>query len=194
MAAPLLHDDELRLPDEALVERLRTGDHEAFNELYQRYFKRIYAFVDRRMGNRADAEETVQEVFINVFSSIEGYRGEAPFGAWIFGVTRRTIAARFKKKRHPTVSLHEEGGETSTMDAASNWSDIPTPIESYECSERLHTIRRLVKHRLTDEQRQLFELHHLQERPIQEIARSLNKTENSVKSNLYRTRRILLSR
>ena len=194
MAAPLLHDDELRPPDEALVERLRAGDHEAFNELYERYFKRIYAFVNRRLTNRADAEETVQEVFINVFSSIEGYRGEAPFGAWIFGVTRRTIAGRFKKKRHPTVSLHDEEGSGSTIDAASHLSGTPTPIESYECTERLHTIDRLMKHRLTDEQRQLFELHHIQERPIQEIAQTLNKSENSVKSNLYRTRRILLAR
>jgi len=51
-----------------------------------------------------------------------------------------------------------------------------------------------MEHRLTEEQRQLFELHHIQERPIQEIARRLKKSENSVKSNLYRTRRILLAR
>jgi RNA polymerase sigma-70 factor (ECF subfamily) len=70
-------------------------------------------------------------------------------------------------------------------------SSDPTAIETIECNQRVKTIKRLVKNRLTQEQRILFELHHLQDRPIQEIARTLNMSENAVKSNLYRARKIL---
>ncbi len=190
MAAPHPTGDDVRVPDEILVEQLKNGDSRAFEELYERYFKRIYAFVDRRLNNRSDTEETVQEVFINVFSSIEGYRREAPFAAWIFGVSRRTIASRFKKKQHPTISFQDEDADKLPISHEGNL----TPMDSYECNERIATISRLMNNRLTEEQRQLFNLHHIQELPIQKIARTLNKSEDAVKSNLYRTRKILLAR
>ncbi|MBW2290967.1 MAG: RNA polymerase sigma factor [Deltaproteobacteria bacterium] len=178
------------LSDEQLVLLVIAGDHQAFSNLYERYFKRIYNFVSRRLNNTADVEETVQEVFINVFASVGSYRQDAPFSAWIFGIARRTIASRFKKKRHPTVSLEAEGSDPSSADWTLVSSD-PTAIETIECNQRVKSIKRLVKNRLTQEQRILFELHHLQDRPIQEIARTLNMSENAVKSNLYRARKIL---
>ena len=178
--------------DDELVDRLRRGDRRAFDQLYERYFARIYSFVDRRLRNRADSEETVQEVFINVFSSIHTYRGEAPFSAWIFGLTRRTIAGRFKRKRHPTVPLIEEDESMGTSLRTALRGEA-TPLENYEYSERIALLQSLVLNRLSPEQRTLFRMHHLEDRSIGEIARTLDKTENAVKSNLYRTRKILLA-
>ena len=86
------------LTDEALIERTGHGDQEAFEILYERYFPRVYRFVSRRLSNRSDVEETVQEVFINVFSSLDSYRREAPFGAWVLGVSRRTVASEIKTR------------------------------------------------------------------------------------------------
>jgi RNA polymerase sigma factor (sigma-70 family) len=193
VAAPDVNGVISARSDEDLITLILEEDPEAFTHLYERYFKRIYHFVNRRMNNSADVEETVQEVFINVFSSLDGYRHEAPFVAWIFGVTRRTIASRFKKKQHPMVSLEEEHADTASMDIGSATMMPPSAIETIEYKQRITTIGRLVKNRLTREQQVLFELHHLQERPIQEIAQTLNKSENAIKSNLYRTRKILLA-
>jgi RNA polymerase sigma-70 factor (ECF subfamily) len=181
------------LPDEVLVEQLRLGNQGAFDLLYDRYFKRIFHFVDRRLNNRADTEETVQEVFCNVFTSIDGYRGEAPFGAWVFGLARRTIASRFKKKRAATVPLSEED-ENRAPSAVSDFSGQPSPLESYEYQERLSAMDTVIRERLSPEQRTLFQLHHIEERSISDIAHSLDKSEDAVKSNLYRTRKILLAR
>jgi RNA polymerase sigma-70 factor (ECF subfamily) len=177
--------------DEDLVLRARDGDAEAFEELYERYFKRVYLFVDKRLRNSADAEETVQEAFINIFRSISSYRGDSPFSAWVFGVTRRTIAGRFKRKRHPTVPLLEEEHDIAARQGPGGQ---PTPLEVYECQELLGELEEKLANRLTAEQRKLFDLHHLQDRPISEIAVALNKSEDSVKSNLYRARKILLAR
>lgn len=191
MAAPDLNDVPL-LTDERLVEMIASGDHDAFSNLYDRYFKRVYHFVNRRLNNTADVEETVQEVFINVFSSIDSYRREAPFGAWIFGVTRRTIASRFKKKRHPTVPLGD--GDSDKIFSDQGASPVaPSAIETIEFKERVRTIKRLMNNLLTPEQRVLFDMHHVQDRPIQEIAQTLNRSENAIKSNLYRARKILLA-
>jgi RNA polymerase sigma-70 factor (ECF subfamily) len=194
VAAPDIVDDFAMQSDEDLVLLVLDGKHDAFSSLYERYFKRIYNFVNRRLNNTADVEETVQDVFINVFSSLESYRREAPFGAWIFGLTRRTIASRFKKKRHPTVSLDDEQGDGASSDRSASSAVAPSAFETIEYKQRVRSIGRLVKNRLTQEQQVLFELHHLQERPIHEIATTLNKSENAIKSNLYRTRKILLAR
>ena len=191
MAAPQVSHAEL-LDDRELVERLRSGDEQAFDELYERYFKRIAHFVGRRIDNRADAEETVQEVFFNVFSSIGTYRGDAPFVAWIFGLTRRTIASRFKRKRHPTVPMEEDDSDTPAAHPAAPTA-VPTPDQMYDCTERAVRLETYVSERLSDDQRALFVLHHLEERPIAEIAERLGKSEDAIKSSLYRTRKLLLA-
>ena len=192
MAAPQVSHAEL-LEDQELVERLRSGDEQAFDELYERYFKRIAHYVGRRIDNRADAEETVQEVFINVFASIATYRGDAPFVAWIFGLTRRTIASSFKRKRHPTVPMAEDESDTSAVHPAAP-TVMPTPDQVYDYTERAVQLQMDVAELLSADQRALFVLHHLEERPISEIAQRLGKSEDAIKSSLYRTRKLLLAR
>ena len=176
--------------EDLLIRQVEAGDEVAFRELYERYFPRIFRFVQRRIDNRADVEETVQEVFFNVFSSIAGYRREAPFEAWVLGVTRRTIARRFKRKRHPTVPLQAEASELAEP-AMPTIQREATPHEEYEYRERLAAIRVRAERDLTDEQRELFERHHLRNEPVREIAAVMHKSEDSVKSNLYRARRLL---
>jgi RNA polymerase sigma-70 factor (ECF subfamily) len=177
--------------DEELVERVRRGDRASFNLLYERYFPRVYRFVDKRLRNRADTEETVQEVFVNLFSSIHTYRGDAPFAAWVFGLARRTVASRFKRKRHETVPLDPGEDETGAWAVMSGGGD---PLEAYECEERLRRMREAARDDLTAEQWQLFQLHHLENRSIEEIARTMRRSADSVKSHLYRARKLLLAR
>jgi RNA polymerase sigma-70 factor (ECF subfamily) len=192
MAAPTLASPEYAacpVADEILVERIRSGERDAFGELYERYFTRIFHFVARRLRNRADTEETVQEVFVNVFASIDSFRGEAPFGAWVFGLTRRTVAGRFKKRMPNLVPLGDDEAEGGAHGVARE----PDPLESYEYTERLARLEEAVATDLSEEQRQLFQLHHIEHRSIQEIAHLLSKSEDAVKSHLYRARKVLLA-
>jgi len=183
--------------DGELVDRLRKGDEQAFEILYNRYFKRIYHFVERRVRVRADAEETTQEVFIAVFSSIDTFRGDAPVAAWIFGITRRVIASRFKRKQHPMLPLTDDDMDAGAYAAhllPATTGTQPSPLEAYEYQERVDRMADTVERKLTREQRLLFRLHHVDEQSISEIAHALDKTEDAVKSNLYRTRKLLLAR
>jgi RNA polymerase sigma-70 factor, ECF subfamily len=181
--------------DEELIERVVAGgDRAAFDRLYERYFPRVFAFVARRIANRADVEETVQEVFIGVFSGLGSFRAEGAFAAWVLGVARRTIAGRFKKRQHTTVPL-DELAEANALDLRSPvLRREATPLEHYECGERLERLQATADQDLNAEQRLLFELHHLEHVPIHEIAALVEKSADSVKSNLYRARRLLLSR
>ena len=177
-----------------IVDRVRGGDRSAFDEIYGRYFKRVYAFLDKRLSNRADTEETTQEVFINIFSSLDSFRGEAPFAAWVLGISRYTIAGRFKKKQHKMVpfdSTHrEDEGQMSFADQQSE----PSPLEHYECRERVAELETAARTRLTRDQWQLVELHHVKNHSVRQMASDLDRSEDSIKSNLYRARKLLLAR
>ena len=177
-----------------LIDRIREGDRAAFDDLYDRYFKRVYGFLDKRLRNRADTEETTQEVFANIFTSLDSFRGEAPFAAWVFGLTRRVLSARFRRKQHPTVPLFDDEETQDLSSFAAGVSSEASPLENYEMTERAALLSHALERDVTPEQRQLFELHHLQSMPIAEIARTLSKSEDAVKSNLYRTRKLLLAR
>lgn len=193
MAAATLVDAPDGTCDEALVARVREGDRGSFDLLYRRHFPRVYRFVDRRLGNRADVEETVQEVFFNLFSSMASFRGDAPFAAWVFGVARRTLAARFKRRRHEVVPLRDD--DSDGFDSlAHSVQQAPDPHAVYEYHERLSRLETAIERDLSPEQWQLFQLHHLEHRSIQEIARETHKSEDAVKSHLYRARRLLLAR
>jgi RNA polymerase sigma-70 factor (ECF subfamily) len=176
--------------DEELLEQLEGGNGSAFDELYDRYYNRVFNFLNRRLRNRADVEETTQEVFCNLFTSLESFRRQAPFGAWVFGVTRRTLANRFKKRRIESVSLPEE--EMDSIPASQSQSGSLDPHEAYEYRERLDSMVRAAGN-LSEAQRTLFQLHHLEFHSIQEIARLTQRSEDSIKSHLYRTRRLLLA-
>jgi RNA polymerase sigma-70 factor (ECF subfamily) len=180
--------------DEELVERVRNGDREAFEALYRKFFPRIYRFVQRRMGNRSDVEETVQEIFFAAFSSLGAYRGEAPFGAWVYGLARRTTANRFKRKRAETVPWNDT--DVVLADAASAVRDdanAPNPHAAYECNERLARIESAAQ-QLSPSQWEYFRLHHLEDVPIEDIARRGGLSRDAVKSHLYRARKLLLTR
>jgi RNA polymerase sigma-70 factor (ECF subfamily) len=179
--------------DDALIAQVCKGDEAAFEALYERYLQRVYKFVNKRVSNRADTEEIVQEVFINIFSSIGSFRGDAPFAAWVHGLTRRTIAGSFKKKRPATVPLltaEELDAFDLTMPTRHREA---TPYDHYECVERIAELEATAARHLTTEQQQLFEMHHVLHHSIDEIAREFHKTEDSVKSELYRARRVLLA-
>ena len=79
------------LSDAELLDGLRSGSELHFNELYHRYFQRIYSFVYARMRNHADAEEVVQETFTAVFRSFASYRGQSSLLSWIYGIAKNTL-------------------------------------------------------------------------------------------------------
>jgi RNA polymerase sigma-70 factor (ECF subfamily) len=188
-SAPSAH-----VEDSLLVERVRRGDRQAFEALYRRFFPRIYRFVQKRMGNRADVEETVQEIFIAAFSSLGGYRGEAPFGAWVYGLSRRTVANRFKRKRAETVPWNDgDGALADALSGSRDGSDAPDPHAVYERKERLAQLE-LAAQQLSPVQWESFRLHHLEDVPIDDIARRGGLSRDAVKSHLYRARKLLLAR
>lgn len=174
--------------DRQLLQRLRQADEAAFNRLYERYFDRVYAFVYARMRNHADAEEVVQETFTAVFRSIHAFRGKSSLSSWIYGIAKNNANNHLRRSR--AHELRIERAEPELVRSAGSLSDC-TPEEHASlrrCAdamgERLSSV--------AEWQAQIFVMRHLDDMSIAEISRRMSRSNDAVRSSLYRVKRMLM--
>ncbi|NQU94677.1 MAG: sigma-70 family RNA polymerase sigma factor [Candidatus Omnitrophica bacterium] len=98
--------------DDALVRKFREGDRACFDELYNAYKERIFNFINRKIGDRAVAEELTQEVFINIYLNINRYEPRGLFKAWIYTIASNLAKNELKKRSSMRqVSLSGRAGK-----------------------------------------------------------------------------------
>lgn len=174
--------------DRQLIERCRSGDREAFDELVRRYERQAYNLAYRLSGNYDDASDVVVEAFVRVFQGLHTFRGEANFGTWLHRVVVNTfLDMRKRSKGRQNVSLEEQlelEGDTLTRQIEDTG---PGPEELVEKEEREEILQRAIA-QLSPERRILIVLYHFENLSYEEIARMLNLPVGTVKSRLNRAR------
>ena len=92
-----------------LVQRARQGDHQAFAQLYENHFDKIFRYVVLKIGNQAEAEDMTQQVFVRAYESIGSYQWQGvPFTAWLFRIAHNQMVDYVRKQsKKQTVSLDE---------------------------------------------------------------------------------------
>ena len=85
--------------DRALIHRLKDGDDRAFEELVRIYQDRVFSLSLRMIGNRQEAEDLAQEVFMTVHRAIASYRGDGRFYTWLYRIASNTCKNRIKYLR-----------------------------------------------------------------------------------------------
>jgi RNA polymerase sigma-70 factor (ECF subfamily) len=189
-SAPSLAGAEIPLraqSDQELLAGLRAGSERHFNELYGRYFQRIYSFVYTRMRNHADAEEVVQETFTVVFRSFESYRGTSSLLSWIYGIAKNTLNNSLRRKK--TEEQRLDALQPEALHPPSLITDC-NPEErlvlrryAQAISERLESV--------AEWQSEIFEMRHFENMSIREISDRTARSSDSVRSSLYRVKRAL---
>ncbi len=174
------------LTDEVLIERALAGSKECFDVLYERHFQRVYNFVSRRVGEGGDAEDLTQEIFIQAVTSLANYRAEGSFLHWLYGITRNLLKRHYLRK-----SQAEEGIGTQRLEV----NEIPDSLEDEVTPERRasarQTGRRAVEalEALDPESREIYLLHHLDGVSIRDLSERTQRSEDAIKSDLYRIRK-----
>jgi RNA polymerase sigma-70 factor (ECF subfamily) len=170
--------------DAELVAQIIAGDEAAFDLLYETYFKRVYRFALKRLGDPGEAEDVTQEVFMTVCRALPSYAGESALLVWIFGITRNKVNRRFRRLR-PRLESIDAPGVTGLA------SDDAPADRTVEARRMLKRCEDVIQKELTPLQRRIFHLKHLRRQSIRAIARALGKSEDAVKANLYRMRRAI---
>ncbi len=170
--------------DRELVDEILGGNLEQFDLLYETYFPRVYRFALKRLRDPGEAEDVTQEVFIILLKALPSYQGQSSLLVWIFGITRNTVNRRFRKAR-PILQSLETG-------SALNVAGPEAPADERTDARRmLVRCDDIIQNDLTPLQRRIFHLKHLRRLSIRAIAQALGKSEDAIKANLYRMRRVL---
>ena len=180
----MTHHEAPWASDQEFVEQILKGDREAFDLLYETYFRRIYRFALRRLGDAGEAEDVAQEVFLTVIKVLPSFQGTSSLLVWMFGITRNKVNRRFRGRRARLESLDE--GEGSELAA-----EQPSTDQAVEARRMLNRCEAVIENDLTPLQRRIFHLKHLRQQSIRTIATALGKSEDAIKANLYRMRRAL---
>jgi RNA polymerase sigma-70 factor (ECF subfamily) len=183
------------LPDDTdarLVERLVARDERAFTTLVRAYERRVFAIVLRMIGNRAEAEDLAQEVFVQVFKAIGSFRGESKLSTWIY-----RIAINLCKNRSKYLRVRHSGQEEQIEalqdhvpmgDAKrANVANVERPDEMMAGKQ----VERIVQNAILELEpsfRECLVLRDVEDLSYEEIGAITGLPEGTVKSRIHRAR------
>jgi RNA polymerase sigma-70 factor (ECF subfamily) len=182
------------IEDGEIVRRVLAGEEDLFESLVRRYQVRVVSHVTRMVGNREDALDLAQEIFLKVFQALDRFNPAYKFSTWLFRIAGNAAIDHLRKRRPKTVPL-----ETPDPDGASppypgeqrsNWLD---PYGELRNTERGEAIHRAIQE-LPPDFRELIALRHFAGLSYEEIALVKKMPLGTVKNKLFRARVVLKDR
>jgi RNA polymerase sigma-70 factor (ECF subfamily) len=175
-----------------LVRRCAAGDAIAWEEIVQRFHRRIYNICYRFAGSADEAQDLTQEVFIKVYRTVGSFDGEkASFNTWMTTVARNLLVDHFRKKRNDRITDSmdspqgpNEDGPTLSERLVAHEPSQQTHVENRERREMVHRALR----QISPDLREAVILRDLQDMDYREIAQVLKVPDGTVKSRINRGR------
>jgi len=178
----------LPVSERRLVRALQRGDAAAFDELVRLHQHKVFGLCVRLLGDRAEAEDVAQEVFLSVFLSIRNFRGESLLSTWLYRVTRNHCLNRLKfLQRRAFARSQPLADENASGAAGSAASSLPRPDQLAEGRQMEALLERAIAE-LSDEHREVVVLRDLENLSYEEIEVITGLAEGTVKSRLHRAR------
>jgi RNA polymerase sigma-70 factor (ECF subfamily) len=169
-----------------LLARVAKGDREAFDSLYRRLYPRVFAFILRRLRDPSLAEETVVEVFFELWRNAGRFRGESRAATWIFGIAhfKCLAASRAARRSKRSAVLATESEILEAVPDSLNAED------ALAARERVSQVKAVLGV-LPEGQREVVELAFMEGLGYGEIAARLGVAEGTVKTRISRARSML---
>jgi len=178
------------LTDDELVQRAQEDDYGSFEELVRRYEKKIYGHTIRMLGNPEDAEDVLQETFLNAFRALRSFRGDSSFSTWIYRIATNNALMKIRKSGRTYTQVEEEIPPPEMMrDRPYSWFER-NPREAFQEKELMDALNRAVND-LPEKYRAIFLLRDVEGFSTQRAAEVLEISESAAKSRLHRARMYL---
>ncbi|MFC2015132.1 ECF subfamily RNA polymerase sigma factor, BldN family [Chloroflexota bacterium] len=162
--------------EESLVQRAKEHDQQAFTELYEAYFDKIYRYIVLKIGDKKEAEDITQQVFLKALQSISSFKWKgSPFSAWLYRIAHNQIVDYFRKKsKRPAMPL----------DDSLNISDTKKESNPYSMAEQSFDIEQVVSatQKLTEAQHEVISLRFTSELSTAEVANIMGKSQGAIKA------------
>ena len=181
--------------DKVLVNRIKSGDASAFDEMVSRYWDRIFARVMQLLKNRQDAEEVTQDAFVRAHRGLEKFRGDSSFSTWLFQIATNLAHNKYwywwRRKRDASISfdqnISDEGAATLIDIIPAEGRDPYDELLSREFVDRVGECMPL----LSIKHKEILTLRIANDLSYDEIADKLNISIGTVKSRIARARNSL---
>lgn len=174
--------------EKELIERIKLGEHAAYNILAKKYLDKIYWHARRMLGNHLDADEVTQEVLIVIYNKIKSFNYESSFYTWVYKITSTRCLNFIRKqniKRFFSFDMFDELGDNGNFEE--------NLIDNIENKEKLKKLDEILK-TLPVKQRQIFILRHYDELSYDEIAKITGKKVGTLKANYFHALNKILER
>lgn len=172
--------------EQRLIEDSVRGNSAAFGELVRRYQDRLYNAVVHIVGCRVEAEDVVQDAFVQAFVKLSSFKHDSKFYTWLYRIAFNVSISRRRRRR---TELSVEFSRETTGDEPVD--DEVSPSASLEQEEQRIQLQQAMK-LLSDEHRAIIVLRHIEEFSYEEIADVLDIAVGTVRSRLHRARAQLL--
>lgn len=163
-----------------MIELAQNGVDDAYRELVEAHMRKVYGLALRYTGKHEDADEVAQETFIRAYRSLDRFKGDARFGTWVYRIAVNCcLTLRRKRGRVQEKELPEEA---APLHAGSSG---PTQERAAMGTQTRAFVRQALDV-LSEQQRAVFVMKHMQHKKITEIADILGCAEGTVKQQLFR--------
>jgi RNA polymerase sigma-70 factor (ECF subfamily) len=180
--------------DRALVLRAKSGEQSAFDALTRKYWQRVMNLSIRYTRNRADAEDAVQNTFINAYWGLQHYRGDAAFYSWLHRIavnSAKTILSLRRRDANLLSSDWREGAAATATPVTPSHLDTP---EKLALADEICAIVNATIEELSEEQRIAIVLRELQGLSYTEVASAMSCPIGTVRSRVFRAREAIHNR
>lgn len=166
-----------------LVERCKLGDAQGYQALYRQYSKAMYNTSLRIVNNTADAEDVLQESFLDAFRSLHDFNYRSTFGAWLKKIVVNKSINILRKRRNYLVDM-----ESSELQAVTD----EEPVNEEDIQYRVSAVKKMIT-RLPDGYRTVLSLYLLEGYDHEEISQILQISHNTVRTQYVRAKQKLLT-
>jgi RNA polymerase sigma-70 factor (ECF subfamily) len=170
------------------IEALRQGDRLAFTEMVEAYSPQIYRLGLRMLGNQQEAEDVLQETFLNAFRALPEFEGRSSLSTWLFRIAANQALMKLRRKTPDFVSVDEPLGAEPGNEFPRQLEDwCCLPEEDFMTAEAQAQLDRAI-YKLSPALRAVFVMRDLQGMSITETSEVLDISESAVKTRLLRAR------
>jgi RNA polymerase sigma-70 factor (ECF subfamily) len=178
--------------DHELVAACQAGDRRAFQLLYQRYERKVYAVAYGFLRNQEDALDVVQEAFIKVHRYLPNFEGQSSFYTWLYRIVANLCIDHLRRAgRKKDVEFDDRLRHDGEQDAAVDhlpMSSLGDPSEAVKNKEILAAVEESLGH-LSDKHRAVIVMRELQGLSYADMAKAMNCSKGTIMSRLFHARR-----
>jgi len=190
-AVPAVDD---KTPDTELVRRVAAHDHEAFRVLMRRHNQMLYRTARSILKNEPEAEDAVQEAYLQAYRAMGDFRGDAKLSTWLVRIVVNEAITRLHKQTRRAEVIHLEGEDLQQDHHSSEDSMNESAPEHPERAAQRSESRRLLEAKideLPEAFRTVFVLRAVEEMTVEETAAALDIPEATVRTRFFRARGLL---